>query len=75
MEAVTVTGTAGVKWGEEITYLARMDNRKKLVKQQYLPTYLHNTVNFGPLAAEIGSVVWGTPSNFNWFRVLASLLQ
>jgi len=31
--------------------------------------------NFGPLAAEIFSLVWGTPANFNWFRVLASLLQ
>jgi len=27
----------------------------------------HNMVNFGPLAAEIGSGVWGTPANFNWF--------
>jgi len=32
-------------------------------------------VNFGPLTAEIGSLVWGTPANFNGFRVLASLLQ
>jgi len=32
-------------------------------------------VNFGPLAAEIGSLVWGTPANFNGFCVLASLLQ
>jgi len=32
-------------------------------------------VNFGPLAAEIGSLVWGTPANFNWFRVLAALLH
>jgi len=31
-------------------------------------------VNFGPLAAEIGPVVWGTPANFNGFRVLAALL-
>ena len=31
--------------------------------------------NFGPLAVEIGSGVWGTPANFNGFRVLASLLQ
>jgi len=31
--------------------------------------------NFGPLAAEICSGVWGTPANFNVFRVLASLLQ
>jgi len=32
-------------------------------------------VNFGPLAAEIVSLVWGTPGNFNGFRVLASLLH
>jgi len=38
-------------------------------------TCSHNMANFGPLAAEIGPVVWGTPANFNRFRVLASLLQ
>jgi len=32
-------------------------------------------VNFGLLAAEIGSLVRGTPANFNGFRVLAWLLQ
>ena len=32
-------------------------------------------VNFGPLAAEIFSLVWGTPGNFNGFRVLAALLH
>jgi len=32
-------------------------------------------VNVGPLAAEIGWRVSGTPANFNRFRVLASLLQ
>ena len=32
-------------------------------------------VNFGPLAAEIVSLVWGTPGNFNEFRVLAALLH
>jgi len=32
-------------------------------------------VNVGPLAAEIGPVVWGTPANFNGFRVLAALLH
>jgi len=31
--------------------------------------------NFGPLAAEIGPVVWGTHANFNGFRVLAALLH
>jgi len=32
-------------------------------------------VHFGPLAAEIGPVVWvwGTPANFNGFRILAAL--
>jgi len=33
-------------------------------------------VNFGgPLAAEIVSLVWGTPANFNGFRFLAALLH
>jgi len=31
-------------------------------------------VNDDPLTAEIGSGVWGTPANFNEFRVLPSLL-
>jgi len=31
--------------------------------------------NFGPLTAEIGSVIWGTPPNLNGFRVLAALLH
>ena len=35
----------------------------------------HNMVNFGMLAAEIVSLVWGTPANFNGFRVLAALLH
>jgi len=38
-------------------------------------TSTHNMVNFGPLAAEIVSLVWGTPANFNGFRVLAALLH
>jgi len=32
-------------------------------------------VNFGPLAAEIISLVLGTPANFKGFRVLAALLH
>ena len=32
-------------------------------------------VNFGPLVAEIVSLVWGTPANFNGFGVLAALLH
>jgi len=48
---------------------ARIDNRKKLVKQQYL---LHMS---GLLPAEICWRVWGTRANFNGFRVLAALLH
>jgi len=32
-------------------------------------------VNFGLLVAEIVSLVWATPANFNGFRVLAALLH
>ena len=32
-------------------------------------------VNFGPLAAEIVSLDWGTPAHFNGFGVLAALLH
>ena len=32
-------------------------------------------VNFGKLAAEIVSLVWGTPANFNGFGILAALLH
>jgi len=55
---------------------ARIDNRKKnLLSSNTLSTYSHNMVNFGPLAAEICPVVWGTTANFNGFRVLAALLH
>jgi len=56
---------------------AHIDNRKKLVKlsSNISSTCSHNMVNFGPLAAETGPVVWGTPANFNGFRVLAPLLH
>jgi len=48
---------------------------KKLVKQQYLSICPYNMVNFVPLAAEIVSLVCGTPANFNGFRFLAALLH
>jgi len=38
-------------------------------------TSLQYKANFGPLTAEVGWRVWGTPANFNVFCVLASLLQ
>jgi len=36
---------------------------------------LHNMVYICPLRAEIRPVVWGTPANFNGFRVLPALLH
>jgi len=55
---------------------ARIDNRKKnFLSSNISPTCFHNMVNFGPLAAEIGSLDWSTPANFNGFRVLAALLH
>jgi len=54
---------------------ARIENRKTACKTAITSTCLHNMVNFGPVTAEIGSGVWGTPANFNWCRVLASLLH
>ena len=39
----------------------------------------HNMVNFGPLAAEIGWRVWGTPTDFNgfasWLRYCSDVAQ
>jgi len=48
---------------------------KNLFNSNISPTCPHNMVNFSPLVAEFSSLVWGTPANFNGFRVLASLLQ
>jgi len=54
---------------------ARIDNRKNLLSSNVSSRCLHHVVNFRLLAAEIGPVVWGTPANFNGFRVLAALLH
>ena len=48
---------------------------KKLLNSNITCRRPHNMVNFGPLTAEIGLPVWGTPANFNRFRFLDSLLQ
>ena len=48
---------------------------KNLLSSNMSSTCPHNMVNFGPLAAEIVSLVCGTPANFGGFRVLAALLH
>jgi len=50
-------------------------SEKNLLSTNISYTCPHNMVNFGPLAAEIVSLVWGTPGNFNGFRILAALLH
>ena len=53
---------------------ACIDNRKKyLLSSNMSPTCFDNMVNFGPLAAEIVSLIWGTPANFKGFRVFEAL--
>jgi len=50
--------------------------KRNLLNSNISPTCPHDImVNFGPLAAEIVWLVWGTPANFNGFRVLAELLH
>jgi len=48
-------------------------SEKNLLSSNISPTCPRNMVNFGPLAAKILLLVWGTPDNFNGFRVLAAL--
>jgi len=48
---------------------------KNLLNSNISSTCPHNMMNVGPLAAEIGSGVWGTGANFNGFCVLAALLH
>ena len=53
---------------------ACIDNRKKWLNSDMSSICPHSVVNFGPLAAGIDWWVWGTPENFNGFRLFASLL-
>jgi len=51
------------------------DNRKKINRNISFACPHNIMANFGPLITEIGLGAWGTPANFNGFRVLPSLLQ
>ena len=61
--------------GQIFATKACIDNRKKTCQAAIPPTCPDDMVNFGPLTAEIGSGVLGTPTNFNGFCVLAALLH
>jgi len=49
-------------------------SEKNLLNSNISPCRYH-MVNFGPLTAEIGLLLWSTPANFNCFRILAALLH
>jgi len=57
-------------WGHVFATKARIDNRKNLLNNNTSSVCPRDMVNFGPLMAEICWRVWGTPANFNGFRVL-----
>ena len=50
-------------------------SEKYLLSSDMSSTCPRNMVNFGLLTAEICWRVWGTPANFNGFRILAALLH
>jgi len=59
-----------------LTYLLMYrQSEKNLLNSNTSSTCPDNMVNFGVLTAEIRWQVWGTPANFNEFRVLAALLD
>jgi len=55
--------------GFVIATKARIDNRRKPVKQPYLLHMFLQLVKFGPLASEIHSRVWGTQQISTVFRL------
>ena len=66
--------------GYIFTTKALIDNRKKnLLNSSISPTCLHNIVNFGPLAAEIGSFVWApqqiSTGFASWLRYCRDVAQ
>jgi len=48
---------------------------KKLLSSNMFSRCPNSMVNFSPVAAEIFSLAWGTPANFNGFCILAVLLH
>jgi len=59
----------------ESSQLRHVSTIRKMLSSSISSTRPHNMANFGPLTAEIDSVVWGIASIFNSFRVWAALLH
>jgi len=54
------------------TTRAYIGSQKKMLNSNISSTCPDNMVNFGPVTVEVGWRVWGTPTHFNGFYVLAS---
>jgi len=59
----------------QLRHVSTIEKKFNFLNSNISRTCPHNMVNFGPLVAEIGLVVWGTPANFNGFHVSAALLH
>ena len=59
----------------QLRHVLTIGKKQNLLSSNTSCTCPDNMLNFGPLTAEIGSVIWGTPSNVHRFRILAALLQ
>jgi len=55
--------------------MCQQSEKNLLNSNIFSPTSVYSLVNFGPLAADVVSLVWGTPANFNGFRFLAASLH
>jgi len=62
-------------WGYIFATESHIDNWKKSCYAAISPPHVLTIWWTCPLTAEIVSLVWGTPTNFNGFRVLAALLH
>ena len=70
-----VVTIAQLSWAISLQLRHILTIGKNLLNSNTSSTCLHNTVNFGLLTVDICWRVWGTPANFNGFRVLAALLR
>jgi len=61
--------------GYTFTTKAYIDNRKKIVKRQYVLQMFPQYGELRPTSGWDRFTRWGTPANFNGFRVLAALLH
>jgi len=60
---------------QAVSLQLRHISKKNVLSTNTSSTCPHNMMNFSPLASEVGPVLWGTPSNFSRFRILAAFLQ